>query len=128
MKRNVPLAVLFFVWLAAAGCGGILTKGGSEAACGSGGAGSGEVPADLVAEGTVERVKVGLDSSLVKIRLDRVLKGNAADTIFVRTSSGIGVAAEDDVVFEEGAYYRLRLQRQGDVFTTNICLGTRRVE
>ena len=93
------------------------------AACAGGG-----VPVDLVAEGTVERVRVGRDSSLVEIRVERVLQGDAGETVLVETSSGTGVVTEDDVGFEEGARYRLRLQRKGDVFTTNICLGTERLE
>ena len=97
------------------------------AACAGGGA-----PVDLVAEGTVERVRVGSDSSLAEIRVERVLQGDAGETVRVRTSSGTGVVAEDDVGFEEGARYRLFLQREGggrgDAYTTNICLGTERLE
>ena len=88
----------------------------------------GGAPVDLVAEGTVQRVRVGRDSSLVEIRVERVLQGEAGETVLVKTSSGTDVVTEDDVGFEEGARYRLRLQRKGDVFTTNICLGTERLE
>ncbi len=98
---------------------------GVLAACAGDGA-----PVDLVAEGTVRRVGVGPDSSLVRIRLKRVLAGEGAagETVSVRTSSGGGAVAEDDVGFEEGARYLLRLQRRGAVFTTNLCLGTERLE
>ena len=98
---------------------------GDLAACAGGGG-----PVDIVAEGTVERVGAGPDSSLVKIRLGRVLAGDAAagETVSVSTGSGTGVVPEDNVGFEEGARYRLRLQRQGGVYTTNICLGTERLE
>lgn len=73
-------------------------------------------------------MRVGPDSSLAEIRLGRVLEGDAGDTVLVGTSSGAGAVAEHDVGFEEGARYLLRLQRLGDAFTTNACLGTRRVE
>ena len=141
MKQSVSLALLLLSWLAVAGCaGGVGQDAGQEgpprqgereeqggvAVAGSCAAGGG--PADLVAEGKGESVRVGPDSSLAEIRLERVLEGSAGQTVLVRTSSGTGAVAEHDVGFEEGARYRLRLQRQGDVFTTNACLGTRRVE
>lgn len=142
MKHSLSLAVLLLAWPAvAAGCAGGVgpvvdqegppgqgerEEPGGAVVAGSCAAGRGL--ADLVAEGTVERVRAGPDSSLAEIRLDRVLEGDARDTILVRTSSGTGAVAEHGVWFEEGARYRLRLQRQGEAFTTNACLGTRRVE
>ena len=99
---------------------------GVAAACAGGGA-----PVDLVAEGTVERVRVGSDSSLAKIRVERVLQGDAGGTVRVRTGSGTEGSGYVPR-FEEGDRYLLRLQREnggrGDVYTTNICLGTERLE
>ena len=96
------------------------------AACAAGGA-----PVDLVAEGTVEEVTVREGSSLAEFRVDRVLEGNAGHTVSVRTGSGTAGSGYVPY-FEEGDRYRLHLQRQGgaqgDVFTTNVCLGTRQVE
>ena len=99
---------------------------GVAAACAGGG-----TPVDLIAEGTVERVRVGPDSSLTKIRVERVLQGDAGETVRVRTGSGTegpGYVPR----FEQGERYRLFLQREGggrgDVYTTNICLGTERLE
>ena len=101
---------------------------GVAAACAGGG-----TPVDLVAEGTVERVRVGPDSSLAKIRVERVLQGDARGTVRVRTGSGTegpGYVPR----FEQGERYRLFLQREGGgrgrdaVYTTNTCLGTERLE
>ena len=98
----------------------------SAAACAAGGA-----PVDLVADGTVEKLTVREGSSLAEIRVDRVLEGRARDTVSVRTSSGTGGSGYVPH-FEEGNRYRLYLQRQGggqgDVFTTNVCLGTKPIE
>ena len=99
---------------------------GVAAACAAGGA-----PVDLVALGTVERVRTGPDHSLAEIRVERVIEGNAGDTVLVRTMSGLEGSGYVPR-FKEGGRYRLRLQRegggQGDVFTTNLCLGTERLE
>ncbi len=156
MKQNVSLAVLLLAWLAGAGCAGqIPTLGGSEAdggppetkppeeRTGTAGSANGEngpnvavvaacaasgAPVDLVAEGTVEEVTVREGSSLAEFRVDRVLEGHAGGTVSVRTSSGTGAVSEYVPHFEEGDRCRLHLQRQGDVSTTNVCLGTRQVE
>ena len=104
--------------------GEVPVASGVAAACAGGGA-----SVDLVAEGTVQRLRVGRDSSLAEIRLERVLRGDAGETVLVETGSGTGGGvAEDYVGFEEGGRYLLRLQRRGDVFTTNLCLGTERLE
>lgn len=96
------------------------------AACAAGGA-----PVDLVAVGTVEKVTVREGFSLAEIRVERVIEGNAGDTVLVRTMSGLEGSGYVPH-FEEGGRYRLHLQRQGggqgNVFTTNICLGTGRLE
>lgn len=75
----------------------------------------------------MERVRVAPDSSLAEIRVERVLEGSAGDAVLVGTSSGIQAVAEHDPYFEEDARYLLRLQRQDHMFTTNVCLGTRRI-
>ena len=79
---------------------------------------------DLVAKGTVEEVVVYEDSSLVEVRVNQVLKGNAEDKIMIQTRTGTQVATSVDVQFEEGVRYLFRLNRQSEVYKTNICLGT----
>ena len=140
MKQSVPFAVLL-AWLAVAGCaGGVGQDADQEGPPGqgereepggvavAGSCAAGGAPVDLVAEGTVERVTVREGSSLAEFRVDRVLEGNAGDTVSVRTSSGTGAVSGYVPYFEEGDRYRLYLQRQGDVFTTNVCLGTKPIE
>jgi hypothetical protein len=79
---------------------------------------------DLVAKGKVEDIVVRNNSSLVEVRVDKVLKGNAGDKLVIRTQTGTQVATSVDVQFKEGFRYLLRLNRSGKVYTTNVCLGT----
>ena len=85
---------------------------------------------DLIATGTVEDIEVSRSSSRIEVLVDRVSGGDrsrSGQTLYVRSDSGIGEASTVDVGFREGARYMLYLQRRGDEWTTNSCLGTREI-
>ena len=63
------------------------------------------------------------NSSLVEVRVDKVLKGEAGDKLVIRTQTGTQVATSVDVRFNEDSRYLLRLNRSGKVYTTSVCLG-----
>ncbi|MGB3682501.1 MAG: hypothetical protein WA990_08430 [Rubrobacteraceae bacterium] len=86
---------------------------------------AGTPQADVVAKGTVENVVVRDDFSIVEVRVTRLLEGNAANTLLIRTRTGARVATSTDVRFDEGTSYLLYLKRRGSVYTSNICSGTR---
>ena len=65
------------------------------------------------------------ESSLVKVRGDQVLKGDAENRLVIKTQTGSQAVTSTDVQFEEGADYLLRLNRRGRIYTTNTCLGTK---
>ena len=94
----------------------------AQASCAGGG-----VDVDLIATGTVEDIKASQTSSRIEVLVDRVLQGdrsNSGRTLRVRSDSGTDGASSVDVGFREGARYSLYLQRSGEEWTTNICLGT----
>lgn len=83
--------------------------------------------AELVATGTVEEMTVRSDSSVASIRIDRIFKGESGETVEVLTGAGSRSGSSVDVALAEGNRYLLYLDRQGGVWTTNICFGTRQI-
>ena len=82
---------------------------------------------DLVATGMVEGIRASQMSSRIEVLVDRVLQGDGSKsgrTLSIRSDSGTAGASSVDVGFREGARYMLYLQRSGDEWTTNNCLGT----
>ena len=98
---------------------------GELASCAGGG-----IDGDLAATGTVTGVEVGRVSSRVEVRVEEVLlgdEGQSGETLFVRSNFGTNGGESGAVSFREGARYKLYLQRSGDEWTTNICMGTEEI-
>lgn len=120
------------VFVAASGClaiepawAGLQSSSGTLAACA--GSDPSGANAKLILTGTVEKVVVRPDASEVRVRVDRVYKGEIGGTVEVLTRSGSRSGNSEDVSFVEGDRYLLYLQRPGEVWTTDVCLGTREI-
>ena len=98
------------------------SAGPALASCAGGGA-----DVDLVATGRVEDVVASRTSSRIEVSVDGVSVGDRSmngQILYIKSGSGTNVVSSVDVSFREGARYMLYLQRDGDGWTTNICLGT----
>ncbi|QIN79496.1 LPXTG cell wall anchor domain-containing protein [Rubrobacter marinus] len=98
---------------------------GEMASCAGGG-----IDVDLAVTGTVTGVEVGRASSRVEVRVEEVLHGDEGEsggTLSVRSNLGTNGGDVGAVGLREGGRYRLYLQRSGDEWATNVCMGTREI-
>jgi hypothetical protein len=86
-----------------------------------------EARADLVVDGTIVALTVGVDATDLEVAVDRVIKGPAVSRVLVRAAPPGRVTAED-VPFGEGwphwrLYLRERAPGLGEYYTS-LCDGT----
>lgn len=121
--RQDRLVFRFFLWAMMVVVGFCaFSSGPALASCAGGGAN-----VDLVATGRVEDVVALRTSSRIEVSVDEVSLGDRSmngQILYIKSGSGTNVVSSVDVSFREGARYMLYLQRDGNEWTTNICLGT----
>ena len=120
---RLPFRFVLFTLAVLVGLSAFSVRTASAYSCIEGGG----VNVDLVAMGTVEDIKASQTSYRIEVLVDRVLQGDGSRSgrnLTISSDSVTGGASSVDVGFREGARYMLYLQRNGDEWTTNVCLGT----
>jgi hypothetical protein len=114
--------------LAAAGL--CLLPSGGAASCLPLGPAEQEARADVVVDGTIVALTVGVDATDLEVAVDQVIKGTVGSRILVKAPPPGRVTA-DDVPFRDGwSHWRLYLRERAPgagEYYTSLCDGTRAI-